>query len=103
MKKILFVIALALVLGGCQQKPLTPQEKEEIAKMAGTWQVINVNCPNILGERNGEKKIFYARTNTIGVCVENIQPGWTIEVDKSGKSAFFPPPQPSKAAENKPQ
>jgi len=107
MRRILPIIVIILALGGilmaCEQEPLTPEEKENLAKMAGTWQVINVNCPNVLAEKVIERKTFRADTNSMGDCIDNIQPGWTVEVDKDGTYAFFPPPKPSKAPGNKPQ
>ncbi len=94
--KRLFLITVALIFAasllstlGCQ-KPTPPPSKEELEKTAGTWKVVNVNCPNILAEKEGEKKIFRAPTLTTGVCIDRIEPGWIVFVGKDGKYAYFP-------------
>jgi hypothetical protein len=94
MKKVLMLMIALVFLGtflsafSCE-KPIPPS-KEELEKAAGTWKVINVNCPNILAEKEGEKKIFRAATLITGECIDKIEPGWIVFVGKDGKYAYFP-------------
>lgn len=89
MKKIMFLV-LFLVLSGCISK-------EELAKKKGTWQVINVNCPMILAEKDGEREIFDYYSSFRGRFLtekncQNIKPGWIVVVGEYGEYVFFPPP-----------
>jgi len=97
MKKVLLVMVFAVLVLGCRQK-----SPEEMAKLKGTWQVINVNCPDVLAEKDGVRQIFTAPANSLGHCIDKVEPGWIVEVDSTGDFAFFPPVQP-KAPETKPQ
>ena len=80
-------------------------DKEELAKMKGTWQVININLPDVLAEKEGVRKVFQYFDSLLGHLLlllskeEDIliKPGWIIEVDEYGYYSFFPPLPPATA------
>lgn len=94
MKKIFGMIAVAVVMAmicGCEKA-----KSVEDPKIKGEWKVINKNCPEILAEKNGERKIFRFRTPYPYTGIERarlckqVQPGWTIEVISENEYSFFP-------------
>ena len=76
-------------------------DKDGLAKAKGTWQVISVNLPEVLAEKEGVRKVFYYVDSLWGhLCLLftkeediRIKPGWIIEVEEDGFYSFFPPPE----------
>lgn len=60
------------------------------------WKVVKINCPNLLAEKVGEKKVFRfqpARSMNISMALNECRKmgGGTIIVEENGKYYFFPP------------
>lgn len=101
MKKIILLIIAVAVLVGCG-KYQAAVEKVEKEELKGQWRVITVNCPEILAEKGGEKKVFqyeppYSRYNMplitkTRICQRTVSPGWVIYVTSDRNYSFFPPP-----------
>lgn len=93
-----FLVAV-LFLTSCAKN--SAEEKTVHDELQGEWKVVSVNCPEILGERNGERKKFpfrvpagkYAnikRTDWLAEC-NKVTPGWEIHVVSQSRYSFFPP------------
>ena len=101
MKKIVIVLVAIVVLVGCERYNAAVEkvEKEEIK---GQWKVVAVNCPEVLAEKDGEKKVFqfetpYSRYNMslltkTRICQRTVRPGWVIYATSYRNYSFFPPP-----------
>lgn len=101
MKKVILLVVAVVVLVGCG-KYQAAVEKVEKEELKGQWKVINVNCPKVLAEKDGEKKVFqyespYDRYNMslitkIRICQKTVRPGWVVYVTSDRNYSFFPPP-----------
>lgn len=90
MKNIIIAILSVVVIGIG-----TVQASEKSEK--GEWRVINSNCPKVLAEKDGQKKVFRFKASremlyprVLKECLK-VKTGWTITVEENGKYYFFPP------------
>lgn len=100
-KAILVMVLVVIVLSGCERYKAAV-EKVEKEDLKGQWKVVNINCPEVLAEKDGEKRIFqyespYGRYNAslltkIKLCQKTVKPGWIIFVNSTRNYSFFPPP-----------
>ena len=101
MKKIVLVLVAIVVLVGCERYNAAV-EKVEKEELKGQWKIITVNCPEVLAEKYGQKKVFqyetpYSRYNMslftkTRLCQRTVRPGWVIYVTADRDYSFFPPP-----------
>ena len=98
---IVFVATAMMLLSGCERYNAAVEkvEKEEIK---GQWRIININCPRVLAEKDGEKRVFqyeslFGKYNTslitkTRICQKTVKPGWFIYAESDRDYSFFPPP-----------
>ncbi|TAN58272.1 hypothetical protein EPN15_01520 [Patescibacteria group bacterium] len=101
MKKIILALVAIVMLVSCERYNAAV-EKVEKEELKGQWRVITVNCPEVLAEKDGKKKVFqyespYNRYNMslltkIRICQRTVSPGWVIYATSNRDYSFFPPP-----------
>jgi len=93
MRKVILVgIAAIVFLNSCTSSGM---DKE----LQGEWKVVSVNCPEVLAEKEGKRKVFQYHHSSgknhlvsfrVAECKKNVKSGWIIQVGEVFYS-FFPP------------
>ncbi|MEW5817811.1 MAG: hypothetical protein AB1798_20760 [Spirochaetota bacterium] len=97
---MIVMIVLVAVLCGCGTKA-----KVEDPRIKGEWKVLSANCPEILAEKDGARKVFIFRRpkgriqivessaqtekERMSMC-RQVQTGWIIWAESEREYSFFP-------------
>ena len=100
MKKIVTVFGICILLAaGCGRSQETANHLFP-ERVRGEWVVVNVNCPQVLAERLGERRRFMfhpaefatwaVRPDIAASECHKVTPGWIVWVE-ADRVSFFPP------------